>query len=249
MNKYTIWYQQITTNAKQRIVEGYTEKHHITPKSLGGLDELDNLVNLTAREHFICHWLLTKIYPTGEEHWKMINAFRMMRAENPRQQRYKSKITARVYDKLKTTYSELQSRNRKGIKNGFYGKHHTNEVRQRISKANKGRVQPLDEKEKQIKAITGKKRTPFSEEWRANLSKNHKSKKGYDCSISDETRKKISEQLKGRKQDPTVVKARAEKIKGSKREKIQCPHCQQDIAVNVYSRWHGDKCKLRKEEG
>ena len=33
---------------------GYYEKHHIQPKSLGGSNKKENLVRLTAREHFIC---------------------------------------------------------------------------------------------------------------------------------------------------------------------------------------------------
>lgn len=41
----------------------YFEKHHIIPKSLGGEDTEENLVKLTFKEHFICHRLLTKIYP------------------------------------------------------------------------------------------------------------------------------------------------------------------------------------------
>lgn len=41
----------------------YFEKHHIIPKSLGGSNEQNNLVRLTYREHYIAHWLLTKIYP------------------------------------------------------------------------------------------------------------------------------------------------------------------------------------------
>jgi hypothetical protein len=40
----------------------YYEKHHILPKCLGGLDDEDNLILLTAREHYICHKLLTYIY-------------------------------------------------------------------------------------------------------------------------------------------------------------------------------------------
>lgn len=42
---------------------GYSEKHHIVPKCLGGSDDKFNLVVLTAREHFLAHYLLTKIYP------------------------------------------------------------------------------------------------------------------------------------------------------------------------------------------
>ena len=43
-------------------IDYYTERHHIQPRSLGGSDQDDNLVLLSAREHFIIHWLLFKIY-------------------------------------------------------------------------------------------------------------------------------------------------------------------------------------------
>ena len=46
--------------------EIYFEKHHIIPKSLGGKNDKINLVNLTAREHFLAHWLLHRIYPTNK---------------------------------------------------------------------------------------------------------------------------------------------------------------------------------------
>ena len=40
----------------------YCEKHHIIPRSLNGSDDEDNIVNLTAREHYIAHLLLWKHY-------------------------------------------------------------------------------------------------------------------------------------------------------------------------------------------
>jgi len=40
----------------------YYEKHHIFPKCLNGNNDKENLVLLTAREHYICHKLLTYIY-------------------------------------------------------------------------------------------------------------------------------------------------------------------------------------------
>ena len=40
----------------------YYEKHHIFPKCLGGSNDKNNLVLLTAKEHFICHKLLTYIH-------------------------------------------------------------------------------------------------------------------------------------------------------------------------------------------
>ena len=69
MNKYEKWYAAITNRAKTRLLESYTESHHIKPRSLGGDDSLDNLVQLTAREHFICHWLLTK-FTSGDDRVK-----------------------------------------------------------------------------------------------------------------------------------------------------------------------------------
>jgi len=50
-------YDQIIERAKNRKLEGYKEKHHIIPKCLGGPDNKENLVELTAREHFLCHLL------------------------------------------------------------------------------------------------------------------------------------------------------------------------------------------------
>ena len=58
-NKYTRWYYAIIIAAQSQNRKKnngvYYENHHILPKSLGGDNSKDNLVNLTAREHFICH--------------------------------------------------------------------------------------------------------------------------------------------------------------------------------------------------
>lgn len=42
---------------------GYYERHHILPKCLGGRDDYENLVYLTARQHLLAHWLLMKSFP------------------------------------------------------------------------------------------------------------------------------------------------------------------------------------------
>lgn len=39
---------------------GYYEKHHILPRALGGTDDPNNLVKLTAREHCLAHMILAK---------------------------------------------------------------------------------------------------------------------------------------------------------------------------------------------
>ena len=222
MNKYEKWYASITENAKNRVLTDYKERHHIVPRSIGGSDDKSNIVDLTAREHFICHWLLTKMY-IGDNRGKMINAMYMMRAESKHQKRYESKITGRIYENLRKEYSEY------------------------ISKLNTGRKQPPEEKVKQISAITGRNRPPFSDEWRANLSKARlgKSNSLYGIVFTDERRKKISEKAKGRKQSSETIDKRVTKLVGVPRPKLHCIHCDQMIAVNVFPRWHGDNCKSR----
>jgi hypothetical protein len=244
MNKYDNWYNQITTNGKKSREPGL-ERHHILPRSLGGTDDLSNITFITPREHFVCHWLLTKIHSTGEEHWKMLNALRMMRAENPNQKRYDTKITSRVYSKLKEEYAQIQSKKVSGKNNPMYGKKWTEEQKEIHSKKIKGRVQPQDEKERQIKAITGKKRKPFDQEWRKKLSeaKQGENNSRYGVEVSEETKQKISAKLRGRKQTDEEKARRGAANKGKIKPKKLCPHCQQLVAVNGYARWHGDRCR------
>lgn len=105
---------------------GYFEKHHIKPKSLGGLNDESNLVKLTAREHFICHWLLVKIYQKGSiERNKMLYALWRMQKGNDSSHK-EHYINARAYEKLRIefaqTISELTSQTQLGEKNSQYGK-------------------------------------------------------------------------------------------------------------------------------
>ena len=70
-------YDEIVIRRKRELACGYTEKHHIMPRCLGGTDDGDNIVVLTAREHFLCHWLLTKMY-VGRDKMRLSSAFNSM---------------------------------------------------------------------------------------------------------------------------------------------------------------------------
>ena len=112
-NKYTNLYTILTDRARNRVVEEYTERHHVIPQSLGGPDSKENLVDLTAREHFICHWLLIKM-TAGEARSKMIYALQGMKAENRYQKRYSSAVTARVYERYRIEHAQVHSERMKG---------------------------------------------------------------------------------------------------------------------------------------
>lgn len=103
-NKYTKWYNSIIENSNNRTIDGYTEKHHIIPRSLGGSDDSSNLAILTAREHFICHLLLTKM-TTGNARHKMCFALHMItNARNIGEGRYTP--TSRLYEHTKHLFRE-----------------------------------------------------------------------------------------------------------------------------------------------
>lgn len=60
---YVRTYNDLIEKRKVCPAKGYVENHHIVPRSLGGSNKKDNLVTLTAREHWIAHLLLWKIRP------------------------------------------------------------------------------------------------------------------------------------------------------------------------------------------
>jgi hypothetical protein len=103
-NKYSKYYFNIIENAKHRKLDNiYVEKHHIFPKSLGGKNSKENLVILTAKEHFICHLLLVKavIY----EYRKKMN-YAFWRMCNVSENRYKP--TSRFYEMGRSGFVESQ---------------------------------------------------------------------------------------------------------------------------------------------
>jgi hypothetical protein len=73
-NKYTRIYYQLIEKRQIEILlkkDVYCETHHIIPKSLGGNDQVSNLVNLLPREHFMAHLLITKMVHSTDDIVKM----------------------------------------------------------------------------------------------------------------------------------------------------------------------------------
>lgn len=54
----------------------YTEKHHITPKHMGGTDDKSNFIRLTYRQHILAHLLLYRKYKKYED----LCAYKLMKS-------------------------------------------------------------------------------------------------------------------------------------------------------------------------
>lgn len=84
----------------KRILDYYTESHHIIPKCLNGVDRKINRVLLTGREHFIAHKILVKMYPGCNG---LIRALHRLLTD-----KRERKIASRDYEIIKQKYSELR---------------------------------------------------------------------------------------------------------------------------------------------
>jgi len=144
----------------------YYENHHIISKCLGGNNNKENLVLLTAREHFICHKLLTYIYKGNK---KIANAYcRMTWDKNG-----KRNISARDYayaKELKASIPMSEKTKQKMRKpKGPMSEIH----KQNIGKAAKGRKRTKESiKKQQETRIKNKKQYPKGRiPWNKGLTK------------------------------------------------------------------------------
>jgi len=156
-------YESIIENAKSKNREKgkgiYYEKHHILPKCLEGNNDKENLVLLTAKEHFVVHKLLIKIYPNK----RGINfAYYAMVYFPSKYRKQKLILSSNDYKYAKEIFSKVQSTRKvwnkekhglykcsnetkqklsiksSGENNGMHNKKHTNEAKRKIGLKNSG---------------------------------------------------------------------------------------------------------------
>ena len=184
---YEKHYNLLIERARNRTLEGYSERHHIIPKCMGGSNSKDNLVRLTAEEHYVAHQLLVKMYPDNDS---LVYALRRMSG---------GKSNRKAYGWIKKTVAEMLSRRYKG--RPLTEKQIASNASRRGSSANENQLKGLEcgrtkeAREKAGKSISlAKKGKPQSEAHKAALSKVRKGRV-----MSDETKRKISQSSIGKK--------------------------------------------------
>lgn len=202
---YQLHYNNLINRARIRILDEYTETHHIVPRCIGGSDDKNNLVELTPEEHYVAHQMLIKIYPTEI---KLILAARYMCYGNSKNGgrknnklfgwlRRKHSIAMSILNTGRTQLPETiekRKESRKWYKPSI-------ETKEKISKSNQGKHKKSHSVETKKKIsdtmvqqyidgerISYVKGTHISDEHKAAISAAGKGK-----TLSDDHKKKISD--------------------------------------------------------
>jgi hypothetical protein len=154
--------------------EEYHERHHILPRSCGGTNDKNNLIDLFAKEHFIAHKLLAEENLNNE---KLVCAYAAMSfISNEYEKRYR--LTPEEYEEARIALSDLRKKKYQNKENHpCYGLHISEERKRKIGEINKGNKYCLG------RIITDETRKKIGD---ANRNP------------SEETRKKMSDTRKGR---------------------------------------------------
>jgi hypothetical protein len=214
-NKYYRWYFSIVERARLRKSVGYTEKHHIIPQSIGGENSKDNLVNLSAREHFICHWLLTKCVAINVE--KMNYALWLMMNIKNKHQTLRYKVNSHTYQRLKENLATIFSKQHKG-------RVMSEETKKKISETRKKKIAEgslkVNENKEKYKIIaqkkTGKK---LSDETKNKIGNGNKGKVR-----SDEHKKFLSNLYKGTTRSNDIKKKISDSMKEQYATGVRIPY-------------------------
>jgi len=209
-NKYYNWYFKIIEKARLRgEVNGYSERHHVIPRSLGGATGEE--VKLTFREHFLAHWLLTK-FTEGRAKRSMLFALTQMCRNNKGRsgrtiaswhyilmKRFATRAFKgrKLSDETKRKLSEINKGNAFNA-----GKKHTPEARVKIAKARTGFKESEKRREEKRLFMLGNKNLlghKHSEQTRAKMTESHMARPYKDRAVwlgkklSEEHKRRISE--------------------------------------------------------
>jgi len=233
-NKYTRIYYAIIEKAKSRPFSNdvYTERHHIIPQSFyksrsktgwlsGDYNSKTNLINLTAKEHYICHLLLTKMTQGISLH-KMVYALRRF-AHSPKTKQF---INSRTYELI----SKLQSKS-------MTGRACPPETREKIRQANLKRL-PASFETRQKLSQAARLRKGFTPEGKSRVVESNKNR-----IWTEESKEKLriarARQVE-RQGDTMTVAAREKLSRAAKGRKLSKEHIEKIVAAN--------KGKKRSEE-
>lgn len=139
---YSRHYDVLIERARTRKLTGYSERHHIQPRCLGGSDAKSNIVRLMPEEHYVAHQLLVKMHP---RHMGLLGALCLM-SGNTGHRRNK------LYGWLRRRFALVISETQRGKIRGPLSE----ATRTKIGASQKGKFVSAETRANQSKAHKGK---------------------------------------------------------------------------------------------
>jgi hypothetical protein len=275
MNYQRIYDELIQRACLENRVKGgevYYEAHHIVPKCMGGKGIQSqwkthpNIILLTAREHFVAHRLLVEIHPSN---YSLIWALHRMTFSKNKKTTRKIRITSRDYHRIRVIFSEM-------VKKQQTGKPKSENHKLNLSKSKQGTKMPESYRIRLKETMKGENNPNYGNKWTEEMKKSLSLKKKgipsktiWTCEMkkkmsesrkgiyngTEETKKKISKTLTGRKASKETKKkqseSRANYLKNNPhpslgpQQIVTCPHCGKNGGCSNMSRYHFDNCKSR----
>ena len=243
----------------------FMHKHHICPKSQYFFPEYKSLHNnpwnkvvMTPRQHYVAHWMLWKAYGGT-----MAHAFWMMHKAGTKRNSRTFEMLSIDRSKLSATvgFSTLTFERRSEIKSKW-----ANENKEMLlANLEKGREKSRATSSARLKAFTPEQRKAntaksidkqrregvgfFNKEYmKENCSewgkRSIQSQTGFKF-YNDGTRdfKYLPKHQKEMSFDDFMKLNEGKYFRGRIMKYRECPHCGTVITIQLYARWHGDKCR------
>lgn len=150
---YSAIYARLIKRAENRSLNGYSERHHVIPRCLGGSDDLSNIVRLTPEEHYVAHQLLVKM---NQGHAGLLWAAIAMTSGGSTDRRSGNKLygwlkqefarrqtgSKRWSNEVKSRIGAASKKRNQGENHPMYGRKHSPETLAKLSAVRKGMPSP-----------------------------------------------------------------------------------------------------------
>jgi len=222
LNRYIHFISSITND--QDLI---CEKHHILPRSMGGGDDMNNIIRLTPRQHYLAHWMLYKAYQSRE----MTAAFFSMSNQSNQHQHRRQYQSSKIYEQLRIAFrNDISISTTDRWTDPVYRQKHTdsnNNIKTKSLRSAKAK-QLWQDPEYREKMLVLRK-TAWSE---GRIKRDHSK-----CGVRGENNPAKRPEVKAKNSGDNHYSNRSGYVRPT------CPHCGKTTTVTNMKRWHGINCK------
>jgi hypothetical protein len=94
---YAKIYEILISRARTRVLFGQIEMHHIIPRSEGGSNKKENKIELSPKEHHLCHLLLIRMGKCLKYCYRHVNIREYIKMKEDEKRKIKVRESRKMY--------------------------------------------------------------------------------------------------------------------------------------------------------